>query len=52
MPEFECHARPHLDHREGRLARTELSTIRRYVEALGGRIEVVAEFGDQRLVLG
>jgi predicted transcriptional regulator len=37
---------------KGDLARTELSTIRRYVEALGGRIEVVAEFGDQRLVLG
>ena len=36
----------------GELNRTELNTIRRYVEALGGRLEVVAEFGDERLVLG
>jgi DNA-binding XRE family transcriptional regulator len=36
----------------GELSRTELSTIRRYVEALGGRLEVIADFGDERLVLG
>lgn len=36
----------------GDLARSELSTIRRYVEALGGKLEVVADFGDERLVLG
>src|SRR5260221_657190 len=26
-----------------------LSTLRRYVEALGGRIEVIADFGDKRI---
>lgn len=36
----------------GALGRSELSTIRRYVEALGGKIEIVADFGDERLVLG
>ncbi|HZX04737.1 helix-turn-helix domain-containing protein [Kribbella sp.] len=36
----------------GELARSELSTIRRYVEALGGKLEIVADFGDERLVLG
>jgi hypothetical protein len=34
------------------LSRSELSTIRKYVEALGGKIEIVANFGDERLVLG
>ena len=28
-----------------------LSTLRRYVEALGGRIEVIADFGDKRIRL-
>jgi DNA-binding XRE family transcriptional regulator len=37
---------------QGELNRTELSTIRRYVEALGGKLEIVADFGDERLVLG
>jgi DNA-binding XRE family transcriptional regulator len=36
----------------GDLARSELSTIRKYVEAIGGRVEIVADFGDERLVLG
>jgi DNA-binding XRE family transcriptional regulator len=36
----------------GDLARSELSTIRKYVEALGGKLEIVADFGDERLVLG
>jgi predicted transcriptional regulator len=36
----------------GELARSELSTIRRYVEALGGELEIIADFGDERLVLG
>ena len=36
----------------GELSRSELSTIQKYVEALGGRIEIVANFGDERLVLG
>ncbi|MDX2967569.1 helix-turn-helix transcriptional regulator [Kribbella solani] len=35
----------------GELARSELSTIRRYVEALGGSLEVIADFGDERFVL-
>lgn len=37
---------------QGDLQRAELSTIRKYVEALGGRMEIVANFGDERLVLG
>jgi DNA-binding XRE family transcriptional regulator len=34
------------------LDRAGLSTIRAYVEALGGKIEVIADFGDRRVVLG
>ncbi len=30
----------------------EVATLKNYVAALGGRLEIVAEFGDQRLVLG
>lgn len=36
----------------GQLERAGLSTIKAYVEALGGTVEVVADFGDRRLVLG
>lgn len=36
----------------GQLDRAGLSTIKAYVEALGGTVEVVADFGDRRLVLG
>ena len=36
----------------GQLDRAGLSTIKAYVEALGGTFEVVAEFGDRRRVLG
>ncbi|NOL44556.1 XRE family transcriptional regulator [Kribbella sandramycini] len=36
----------------GDLTRSELSTVRKYVEALGGKLEIVADFGDRRLVLG
>jgi len=36
----------------GLLDRAGLSTIKAYVEALGGTVEVVADFGDRRLVLG
>jgi len=36
----------------GLLERAGLSTIKAYVEALGGTVEVVADFGDRRLVLG
>jgi len=35
----------------GELSRTELSTVAAYVEALGGRVEVIADFGDERLVV-
>jgi transcriptional regulator with XRE-family HTH domain len=30
---------------------TRLSTLRRYVEALGGKIEIIADFGDKRFRL-
>jgi len=42
---------------QGQVSETErrgdhrLSTLRRYVEALGGEIEVVANFGDKRIRL-
>lgn len=36
----------------GELDRAGLATIKAYVEALGGRVEVVAEFGDRRVVIG
>jgi transcriptional regulator with XRE-family HTH domain len=36
----------------GEIDRAGLATIKSYVEALGGTVEVVARFGDQRLVLG
>jgi len=35
----------------GELSRTELGTVAAYVEALGGRVEVIADFGDERLVV-
>jgi DNA-binding XRE family transcriptional regulator len=31
---------------------SELATLRSYVEALGGRLEVVAVFSDERYVVG
>jgi hypothetical protein len=36
----------------GELEPGELPTLRSYVEALGGRVEIVADFGDERLVVG
>jgi predicted XRE-type DNA-binding protein len=36
----------------GMLTRTELGTVAAYVAALGGRVEVVADFGDERIVVG
>lgn len=36
----------------GEMDRAGLSTIKAYVEALGGSVELVADFGDRRLVLG
>ena len=35
----------------GDIDRSGLSTLRAYVEALGGRIEVAARFGDRTLML-
>jgi len=35
----------------GELERAGISTIRDYVEALGGEIEVIAKFGDERIVI-
>jgi predicted XRE-type DNA-binding protein len=35
----------------GELARTELGTLQAYVEALGGHLKVVADFGDETLVV-
>ena len=35
----------------GRLANSELGTLRSYVEALGGSLRIVAEFGDRELTL-
>lgn len=34
------------------LAQTHLSTVAAYVQALGGRLRVVADFGDEQYVLG
>lgn len=36
----------------GEIGRSELNTIKEYVRALGGKLEIVADFGDQRLVIG
>lgn len=36
----------------GEISRTEVETIRSYINALGGRLEIVADLGDVRLVLG
>ena len=35
----------------GDLEHAELATIRDYVEALGGKVEVVAKFGDEHFVI-
>jgi transcriptional regulator with XRE-family HTH domain len=46
-----------IEQTQGQVSETErrsdhrLSTLRRYVEALGGEIEVVASFGDKRIRL-
>ena len=36
----------------GELERAGIATIKAYVEALGGSVEIVAEFGDRRMVIG
>ncbi|HEY3717938.1 MAG TPA: helix-turn-helix domain-containing protein [Jatrophihabitantaceae bacterium] len=35
----------------GELQRAELGTLQSYVEALGGRLRVVADFGDQTITV-
>jgi hypothetical protein len=43
---------PRFPARRGRADRAEISTVRSYVEALGGQIEIVAKFGDERIAVG
>ncbi|WP_020579125.1 helix-turn-helix domain-containing protein [Actinopolymorpha alba] len=35
----------------GDLDRSEVATLRAYVEALGGTLEIVADFGGQRVIV-
>jgi DNA-binding XRE family transcriptional regulator len=37
---------------KGELKRSEVDTLAAYVEALGGRLKLVADFGDESLILG
>ena len=36
----------------GELDHAEIATVRGYVEALGGEVEIVAKFGDKRITVG
>ncbi|WP_370652975.1 type II toxin-antitoxin system RelE/ParE family toxin [Frankia sp. CIT1] len=36
----------------GDLDHTEIATVRSYIEALGGQVEIVAKFGDERITVG
>ena len=36
----------------GELDHTEIATVRAYVGALGGEVEIVARFGDERFTIG
>ena len=36
----------------GELTTAELSTISKYITALGGRLQIIADFGGEKLVLG
>lgn len=36
----------------GDMDRTEIATVRAYVGALGGEVEIVAKFGDERITIG
>ena len=36
----------------GDMDRTEIATVRAYVGALGGEVEIVAKFGDERFTIG
>ncbi|MGH3274052.1 MAG: XRE family transcriptional regulator [Streptosporangiaceae bacterium] len=35
----------------GDLEHVEVATLRSYIEALGGHVEIVADFGDDRIVV-
>ena len=37
---------------KGQLARSEVDTLAAYVNALGGQLKIVADFGDETYVLG
>jgi DNA-binding Xre family transcriptional regulator len=37
---------------KGQLERTEVETLAAYVQALGGKLTIVAEFGDEQYLLG
>lgn len=36
----------------GDLDHTQLATLRAYIQALGGELEVTAKFGDERITVG
>ena len=36
----------------GDMERSEIATVRAYVGALGGEVEIVAKFGDERFTIG
>lgn len=36
----------------GNLSRTELGTLESYVEALGGKVRIVADFGEDSVTIG
>ncbi|MFF7475052.1 XRE family transcriptional regulator [Streptomyces sp. NPDC008092] len=37
---------------KGRLERSEVDTLAAHVKALGGKLKIVADFGDETYVLG
>jgi predicted XRE-type DNA-binding protein len=37
---------------KGQLSRSEVDTLAAYVQALGGKLKIVADFGDESYVLG
>jgi predicted XRE-type DNA-binding protein len=37
---------------KGQLSRSEVDTLSAYVQALGGKLKIVADFGDESYVLG
>ena len=44
--------KPSTDGKEQAQDRAEIATVRGYVEALGGEVEIVAKFGDERITVG